>query len=104
MSKKVIIVRGKGVFETLEEASRAIGKSVSTISRALRDFNPDIRQVDRVYLIKVKDVGWRVGVMSSTNSAYLPVDQGENKISAKKVEERKDITLGWYGMEFAGGE
>lgn len=104
MSKKVIIVRGKGVYDTLQEASESVGKSVSTLSRALRDFSPDIRQVDRVYLIKVRDIGWRVGVLSSTNSAYLPVDQDGEKVSAKKVEERKDITLAWYGMEFVVGD
>ena len=98
MSKKVIIIKGEGVFDTLQMASDATGKSISTISRAIRDGKNDIRQVDRVYLIKVKDIGWRVGVLNSTNSIYLPMEQSEEKFSAKKVEERKDITLLWHGF------
>lgn len=98
MSKKVVIITGKGAFETLQEAADACGKSVSTISRALRDFNPDIRQVDRVYIVKVKDLGWRVAVMASTNRAYIPLDQGEKKIPVKNVEQIKDVTLAWYGI------
>ena len=98
MSKKVIIIKGEGVFDTLQSASEATGRSISTISRAIRAGKNGIRQADRVYLIKVKDVGWRVGVLNSTNSAYLPMEQSEEKFPAKKVEERKDITEIWHGI------
>lgn len=98
MSKKLVIIRGAGAFETLREASEATGKSVSTLSRALRDGSRDVRQVDRVYIVKVKDVGWRVAVMCSTNRYYLPVEQVGKKIPEKNVEDRKDITLAWYGF------
>ena len=99
MSKKVIIIRGqRQAFETLQEAADGSGKSVSTISRAIRDASPDIRQVDRVYMIKVKGTGWRVGVMNSTNSAYIPMYQEEARIPARNVEEKKDVTLVWYGF------
>ena len=100
MSKRVIIMRGQNqVFETIQDAASGAQKSVSTISRALRDGHPDMRWVDRVYMIKVDGIGWRLGVLNATNTAYFPMCQEENwKIPAKKVKEVKDATLVWYGF------
>lgn len=100
MSKRVIIIKGQNqVFETIQDAAIGTKKSASTISRSLRNGSPDMRWVDRVYMIKVDGIGWRVGVLNATNTAYFPMCQEEYwKISVKKVKDVKDVTLVWYGF------
>lgn len=109
MSKKVLVrLDGFGVFETLEDASRALGVTPESVSRAVRDARKvngvSLKWADRVYAVCEKGGDWKVVVLNSRNSAYLPVSQVGDKVPVRNVVKKKDITASWYGMEFAGGD
>lgn len=98
---------GLGVYETLEEASSALGMDPANISRAVSGTGKvkgvPIKWADRVYAIRKKDGDWRVAVLNNRNTAYLPVSQMGERILARDVAEVKDLTASWYcGTKFAG--
>ena len=106
MSKQVIVRRSSlGVWETLEEAASALGVSVSTVSRMLRDVNPDIKYVSRVYAIRLKNSGeWTIAVLDHSDRRYVTMGQSMRKIRKGEVSEVRDITVAWYLRADAGYE
>ena len=107
MGKQVIVAKSKiGAWNTLEEASNALGMSVSTLSRRLRDVDPDFRYASRVYAIRMKNTKeWTVAVLDNSGRRYVTLGQSLRKIQKKEVDQVKDITACWYfnsGTELAG--
>lgn len=109
MSKRVLVrLDGLGVYETLDDASSALGMEPANISRAVSESGKakgvPMKWVDRVYAVKDKVSGkWTVAVMNTRNTAYIPVSQVEPRILARDVVEVKDLTQVWYcGTVFAG--
>lgn len=107
MGKQVIVAKSRlGVWNTLEEASSDLGISVSTLSRKLRDVDPDFRYASRVYAIRMKSTKeWTVAVLDNSGRRYVTIGQSLRKIARKDVDQVKDITVAWYfnsGTEFAG--
>lgn len=98
MGKQVIVRKSQpGVWRTLEEAAEELQVSVSTLSRRLRDVDPDLRYAARVYAIRLKSDGeWRVAVMDATGRSYVLLGQSLNKVAKKDVSQVKDITVAWY--------
>lgn len=98
MGKQVIVRRSApGVWETLEEAAVGLGVSVSTVSRMLKDVNPDLRYVSRVYAIRIKDSGeWTIAVLDHSDRRYVTMGQSLQKIKKGEVCEVRDITVAWY--------
>ena len=107
MSKQVLVrLDGLGVYEGLEEAAAALQVAPASVSRAIRDSGAirgvQLKWVDRVYAVKEKGGDWKVVVMNSRNTAYLPVSQVGPAIKPRMVEAKKDLTQVWYGTVFAG--
>ena len=105
MAKKVLVrLDGLGVYDSLEKASEALGMSVANISRAVSDQRKvngvALKWAERVYAVREKEGDWKIGVLNSRNSAYLPVSQIGAKVDVKRVIAKKDITASWYGMDF----
>lgn len=97
MSKQVLVSRERlGVWETLEDAAKELGVSVSTISRKVREGEGGWRYVQRVYAIEVKGGGWTVAVMDSSNRRFVTMSQDLRKIAKKDVLRVKDVTVSWY--------
>ena len=98
MSKQVIVRMSRpGLWETLEEAAEALGVSVSTLSRNMRDLEPDLKYVSRVYAIKMKDSGeWIVAVLDHSGRKYVTMGQSLKKIAKSEICGVKDITVAWY--------
>lgn len=98
MSKQVIVRRSSyGLWETLEEAAAGLGVSVSTVSRMLKDVNPDLKYVSRVYAIRLKSSGeWTVAVLDHRERNYVTMGQSLRKIRKGEVCEVRDITVAWY--------
>lgn len=98
MGKQVIVRRSApGIWETLEEAAEGLGVSVSTVSRMLRDMDPDIKYVSRVYAIRLKDSGeWTVAVLDHRGRNYVTMGQSMGKIKKGEISEVRDITVAWY--------
>lgn len=101
MSKKVLVrLDGEGFYGTLESASEAFGMTPGNISRAVSETGKvrgvPVRWADRVYAVKEKGGDWRVMVLNSRNTAYLPVSQVGNRVLVRDVEEKKELTLAWY--------
>ena len=106
MSKQVIVRRSSpGLWETLEEAAAGLGVSVSTVSRMLKDVNPDLKYVSRVYAIRLKNSGeWTVAVLDHRERSYVTMGQSMQKIRKGEVCEARDITVAWYLRADAGYE
>lgn len=107
MSKRVLVrLDGKGFYETLEKASEALGMAPGNISRAVSEGGKakgiPMRWAERVYAVREKDRDWRVMVLNSRNTAYLPVSQIGNRVLARDVVEKRELTSVWYGTGFEG--
>ncbi len=102
MSKRVLVrLDAFEVYETLEEASSALGMDPANISRAVsgggKAKGVPLKWADRVYAVKDKASGrWSVAVMNNRNTAYIPVSQVEPRILVRDVVERKELTAVWY--------
>ena len=98
MAKQVIVrMSAPGVWDTLEEAANALQISTATLSRRLRDVDPDLRYASRVYAIKLKvDNEWRVAVPDTTGRKYVLIGQSLAKVGKSAILDVKDITLAWY--------
>lgn len=54
------------------------------------------RWVDRVWALRLRDGGWRVGVLDGHGRKYLDMDGCCASWPVGDVVSRKDITLSWY--------
>ena len=112
MAKQVIVSKNVGdgsvrLFENLEDASRAYGISVSSVSLACtcsRECGGALfRRVDRVYALMCgvrKE--WVIAVMNNSGSGYFEYGNPLRKIGSREIQQVRDITLGWYfGTELA---
>ena len=112
MAKQVIVCKNVSdgsvrLFETLEEASRVYGVSVSSISLACTSGREScgclFRRVDRVYALMCgMRKEWVIAVQNNSGSGYFEYGNPLRKIGSREIQQVRDITLGWYfGTEFA---
>lgn len=106
MGKQVILGKclengQKVVFGTLEEASKEIGVSVSTVSRAAGGFEEchgwSVRWADRVFAVRLKEkYAWEVAVENGRGSGYVKLGDPFVKFRKGDVDQVKDLTVAWY--------
>lgn len=108
MSKQVVIVKGeKKIFDSLEDASAALGISVASISRACSYGSKcqgwRIRRGPRVFVIRKEgEWCWFVAVRDSRNRGYVKMGTREI-VKDRQVAGLKEISEEWYfGTELAG--
>lgn len=109
MAKTVIIVKNvatgvKTVFSTLEDASKALGVSCTSLSLACVDSRPTmgylVKRVDRVYALHLRAHNeWIVAVGNARNDGYLELENPSRRIGRREIDRIKDITLGWHMQE-----
>lgn len=98
MAKQVIVrMSAPGVWDTLEEAANALGVSTSTVSRRLREADPDLRYASRVYAVRDKKTKeWFVAVREGRGRKFITMGQSLRKIQKSEIDGMKDITSAWY--------
>lgn len=98
MAKQVIVrMSAPGVWDTLEEAANDLGVSTSTVSRRLREADPDLRYASRVYAVRDKKTKeWFVAVREGRGRKFITMGQSLRKIQKSEIDGMKDITLAWY--------
>lgn len=98
MAKQAIVrMSAPGVWDTLEEAANALGVSTSTVSRRLREADPDLRYASRVYAVRDKKTKeWFVAVREGRGRKFITMGQSLRKIQKSEIDGMKDITLAWY--------
>lgn len=98
MAKQVIVrMSAPGVWDTLEEAAKGLGVSTATVSRRLREADPDLRYAPRVYAVRDKKTReWSVVVREGRGRKFVTAGQSLRKIQKSEIDGMKDITLAWY--------
>ena len=108
MAKQIIIGKNvetgqKRLFENLEEASRLLGVSLAAVSVASSTGKECsgwlFRRVDRIYALRCGvHKEWVVAVMNNRNNGYLEYENPARKIGMREINQKREITLGWYEL------
>ena len=108
MSKLVIVTKSlengaKRVFETLRDASEALGVSETSLSMASVDSRDTkgylVRRVERVYLLHMRaHLDWMLAVRNSHNK-FVEYGNPKRRIGDGEYDEVRDITVGFYWPE-----
>lgn len=108
MGKLVIVTKCletgvKRVFETLEEASEALGVSHVSLSMASRDSRETkgylVRRCERVYALRLRTFKTWIVCVRNGHGKYIEMGNPYRKVSPKEYDVIRDVTVGWYFQE-----
>lgn len=111
MGKLVIVAKcmdsgQKAVFQSIDEAGKAIGVTGSSISLACVENRPTsgwiCRRAERVFAVRLKAHNlWMVCVLNA-HGKYVEFGNPLRRVDDREYDEVRDITVGWYLQDMEG--